>query len=494
MSRFHWRVALVGALLSVAVLSVSLQTARTTVAEETRRDSAVAGADTGSTEPGPATSQDDSAATDKAPSGKPKNSRKETAPKKKATTRKSTSQPSRSGRQGAGSGSVIGGGTAGPARSAGGSNPSGPGASPANGSSDSAPTAGSGSPAPINGKGGKATELPAPAGPDPAEVRKVMNIQDQHTPKLMDQKGVVGTSTGIDNDGNLVIRVYTNGVDKPVVPEKLGGVKVAIVESGPLNKRWQSSRLRQTRLNRATPIGVSAFVKTNTCSTGTLGCRLRDANGNIYALSNNHVFALENEAALGLPIYQPGQGDNLCRASADDVIGHLHKFIPIEFSASANNLVDAAIMSTKADLVNTSTLKDGYGVPHSKTVAAFLGQKVQKYGRTTGYRRGTVVGINATWVIGYDAGPARFVKQIDIIGENDGLIPFSAGGDSGSLIVDEQRRPVALLFAGGGFPIDVTAANPIDEVFKALAEMGLELEVDDSAATITGKAGSTKPN
>lgn len=494
MSRFNWRLASVCALLSFAVLYVSLQAARTTIAEEPKRGSTVAGSESGVTEPGAPASSDDDAATEETSPGKPKKSRKETAPKKK-TTRKPTLQPNRPGRQGSGGGATIGGGSVGPGRSSGNTTGSGSAGSSADGASDAAPaSSGSSSPAPIGGKGGNAADAPVQGGPDLAELKKVMNIQDQHTPKLMDQKGVVGTGTGIDKNGNLTIRVYTNGVDKPVIPAKLGGVKVEIVESGPITKRWQSSLLRRTRLNRATPIGVSAFVKANICATGTLGCRLRDADGNIYALSNNHVFALENEAALGLPIYQPGALDNLCRTNTDDIIGHLHKFVPIQFSASANNLVDAAVMTTKADLVNTSTLKDGYGVPHTQTVTAFLGQKVQKYGRTTGYRRGTVTGLNVTTIVGYDAGPARFVKQIEIIGENEGLIAFSAGGDSGSLIVDEHRRPVGLLFAGGGFPIDITIANPIDEVFKALSDLGLDLEVDDADATVTGKAGSTKPH
>ena len=42
--------------------------------------------------------------------------------------------------------------------------------------------------------------------------------------------------------------------------------------------------------------------------------------------------------------------------------------------------------------------------------------------------------------------------------------PFSLGGDSGSLIVNEDlMEPVALLFAGDG---NMTLANPIDEVLN----------------------------
>lgn len=488
MAKVRWRIASVCALLCVGALCFSLQTARTTVAEEPAREAA-ADSDKGA-------SDEDGSATEEG-SKKPKNSRKETPARKKTTRKPAAPQQNRIDRKkgASGPGMGISGGKSGTGGSTGNSSSNNSGASSSDaGSPGSGPPSdgGSGAGGPVKGGAGKADPAPVQGGPDPAMVKKVMAIQDRHTEDLMGRKGVVGTSTGLDKDGNLVVRVYTNGVDKPIIPAKLDGIKVDVIETGPINKRWQLPR--RTRLNRATPIGVSAFVKANICATGTLGCRLRDPSGNVYALSNNHVFALENEAALGLPIYQPGALDNLCRTNTDDIIGHLHKFVPIEFSTTASNVVDAAIMSTRADLVNSSTLKDGYGVPHTETAAAFLGQKVQKYGRTTGYRRGTVVGINTTVTVGYDGGPARFVKQIDIIGENEGLTPFSAGGDSGSLIVDEFRRPVALLFAGGGFPIDVTNANPIDEVLKAFSELGLELEVDDADATVTGKTGSTKPH
>ena len=86
---------------------------------------------------------------------------------------------------------------------------------------------------------------------------------------------------------------------------------------------------------------------------------------------------------------------------------------------------------------------------------------VQKYGRTTGHTRGKVTGINAILDVNYRTGRARFVDQIVVTGQG-----FSAGGDSGSLIVTDgrgrkDRRPVGLLFAGSP---NTTIANPIDLV------------------------------
>jgi hypothetical protein len=87
---------------------------------------------------------------------------------------------------------------------------------------------------------------------------------------------------------------------------------------------------------------------------------------------------------------------------------------------------------------------------------------VMKYGRTTGATTGNVVGLNATVNVGYSRGTARFVGQIIIRGKGK----FSDSGDSGSLIVNGNRRPVGLLFAGSSN--GYTIANKIGDVLAAL--------------------------
>jgi hypothetical protein len=68
-------------------------------------------------------------------------------------------------------------------------------------------------------------------------------------------------------------------------------------------------------------------------------------------------------------------------------------------------------------------------------------------------------------------GSLSFDNQIEI--ESVGRSSFSAGGDSGSLILDEENLGCALLFAGSerGGPNDrgLTYANPIATVLKRLA-------------------------
>jgi hypothetical protein len=121
-------------------------------------------------------------------------------------------------------------------------------------------------------------------------------------------------------------------------------------------------------------------------------------------------------------------------------------------------VIDAAIAASFTGLLDNATPSNGYGTPRSTTAAAFINQRVQKYGRTTGLTSGRVDAINAIVNVSYgSAGTARFVGQIVIRPGN-----FSAGGDSESLIVVQgganDRKPGGLLFAGS---ISATIANPI---------------------------------
>jgi hypothetical protein len=145
-------------------------------------------------------------------------------------------------------------------------------------------------------------------------------------------------------------------------------------------------------------------------------------------------------------------------------VGTLYDYEPIRFCSMGlcpANAIDAALAATTPEDLGVETPEGGYGAPRSTTAEARIGLKVQKYGRTTGHTRGRVTGLNATINVSYRTGTARFSNQIVITGDG-----FSAGGDSGSLIVTDgvlagDRRPVGLLFAGSA---NSTIANPIDAV------------------------------
>jgi hypothetical protein len=207
------------------------------------------------------------------------------------------------------------------------------------------------------------------------------------------------------------------------------------------------------------PIGVSSGHPDITA--GTIGARVTDGT-RVFALSNNHVFAASNGGRAGDNLLQPGVADG--GRNPDDAIGTLYDFEPIQFCvgmACPSNRLDAAVALTTPDDIGTETPEDGYGSPRPDPFEAMLGMRVQKYGRTTGQTEGRVTGINATIDVNYRTGVARFVGQVVVSGDG-----FSAGGDSGSLIVSKgllsaDRRPVGLLFAGSA---TTTLANPIDLV------------------------------
>lgn len=111
------------------------------------------------------------------------------------------------------------------------------------------------------------------------------------------------------------------------------------------------------------------------------------------------------------------------------------------------------------------------GTISASTVAASLKKAVKKSGRTTGLTRSTITGLNATVSVAYDnecAGGAAFTKTFtgQIIISNKGR--FLAGGDSGSLMVEDvatNPRAVGLLFAGSS---SLAVANPIGHVLAFL--------------------------
>ena len=285
-------------------------------------------------------------------------------------------------------------------------------------------------------------------------IQRAIQAQERHTPNLMARRGVVGTGVGLDPQGRPVIRVFVEDEDAARMPAQLDGVPVEREVTGLFRA------LSTTARHRPAPIGVSTGH--GDITAGTIGARVRDVNGTLYALSNNHVYANSNRASVGDPVYQPGPFD--AQPTEDNILGHLSDYVEIKFARGRSgpaNTVDAAIAeSTEAKLGN-ATLEDGYGVPNSETKAAVVGTEVQKYGRTTGLTEGKVSEINVSvWVDFGQGRRAYFVSQIRITPGG-----FSAGGDSGSLVVTKDgNHPVGLLFAGSDTS---TVANPIDEVLNA---------------------------
>jgi hypothetical protein len=185
-------------------------------------------------------------------------------------------------------------------------------------------------------------------------------------------------------------------------------------------------------------------------------------------LSNNHVLADENRGQRGDEILQPGRYDGGRRRI--DAVGTLDRFVRLNKRRA--NSVDCAIASLADGIEFATTL---YRV--GSLGGTFEGSPdeldlVEKLGRTTGHTHGRVTAFEVdNVVVEYDLGNLRFDDQIEIEGARTG--PFSAGGDSGSLIFTSgDRLAAALLFAGsqegGANGKGVTYANVLATVLKRL--------------------------
>jgi hypothetical protein len=225
----------------------------------------------------------------------------------------------------------------------------------------------------------------------------------------------------------------------------------------------QAANLYQTR---NTHLGVSGSIVNDIssafCCGGTLGSlvkRVLTTGTTYYILSNNHILARQDQAAPGEDISQPGLIDNGCRPAT----------IVADFTAAPKlgSNVDAAIAQLRDSLMDTTGFIQGIGTISSVVKAATVGLAVEKSGRTTGTTTGKIGSINASVNVQYQirCGQGKkyiisYTHQIVINGSG-----FSAGGDSGSLIVTSSscHQPVGLLFAGSSTS---TIANPIGEVLN----------------------------
>lgn len=325
-------------------------------------------------------------------------------------------------------------------------------------------------------------------------LQRALEASQRHAARLMEDRNIVGVGAGRDAEGNPTVQIYTRrGLGVGMLPALLDGVPVSEIVSGDIVAFQVKPSKKPTNPGGGKPgntpsfdpqgysdpiyMGVSSGWQGGICMTGTIGFRVT-ISGEQYVVSNNHVFADENQAQYST-IVQPGTYDNSCNLSTP--YATLSGWVNIVFSTSASNYADVAW--AKVDPNNGRVVEDGtpdpsmggYGdpghVPHPdamditnlNALGNLVDLPVQKYGRTTSHTKGVVTGIG-TFNIGYSTGAARFVNQI-VIQANRGK--FSDSGDSGSLIVtdDSNKSPVGLLFAGSR---KITLANPIGPVLDAL--------------------------
>jgi len=247
-----------------------------------------------------------------------------------------------------------------------------------------------------------------------------------------------------------------------LVPKTLNGIVTDVIEVGNMKAYSVENPavilLDYTERMRPAHPGVSIGHYRTTA--GTFGAVVYDKkNGQALILSNNHVLANSSNgrdlrAKIGDSILQPGAIDS-GRAS-ENVIARLKKYVALNDYPRINN-VDCAL----AQPLNDSWIAPeilGIGKVQAAVVAQ-VGMNVRKTGRTTGLTTGTIRAVNVTINIGYGSRRTlRFENQI--LTTN-----MSSGGDSGSLVMEENNKAVGLLFAGSD---QATLLNPIQKVLDIL--------------------------
>jgi hypothetical protein len=314
-----------------------------------------------------------------------------------------------------------------------------------------------------------------------------------HSPRLLSRSHVVATGAGYKVTAGKRTKELSVvcSVSRKVpleslaagdrVPREIDGVPTDVIQTGVI-------RALATRTERQRPAPGGVSIGHRDITAGTLGCLVRK-NGQVMILSNNHVLANSNDAQVGDPILQPGPIDG-GRLPAD-LIAELHQFVPISFGEppsdcrfasgvialfnagcrligsrtryriyrieATDNLVDAAIARPlNAVDVSGEILEIGRITGQGR---GELGMALQKSGRTTGLTRGEITQVAVTVDVSYGSGRvARFTDQL-MAGA------MSQGGDSGSAVLDGDKRLVGLLFAGSD---NSTIINRIEHVFSAL--------------------------
>lgn len=249
-------------------------------------------------------------------------------------------------------------------------------------------------------------------------------------------------------------------------------------------------------------MGTSGGNATDTngtfCCSGTLGSLIQRG-GSFFILSNNHVLDKSGLGSLGVdPITQPGLIDNNCQKGT--VVGTLAEAAAVKptsnitggpcsgstaplcgFSPSNVDAAIAAIVTSPSLGVDTTGTILDLGAAGTTSIAAappsvslanpstVLGanEGVAKSGRSSGLTCSVLQSINTQVSVDYKSAcngtvafTALYTNQLIIQGAT-----FSAGGDSGSLVVtSDTARPVGLLYGGNS---TTTAANPIQDVFTA---------------------------
>lgn len=326
-----------------------------------------------------------------------------------------------------------------------------------------------------------------------SEIQAIRTLLKETRPTFFDRANVVATGVGYkftSGKRTMAIAIVCSVTKKipmdelserDLVPPEIDGIPTDVIQTG-------NFRVHQSHTSRQRPAPGGISIGHKDITAGTLGCLVKK-NGQTVILSNNHILANSNAASVGDPILQPGPHDG--GKFPDDHIADLLQFVPITFAGAPSNcsvargatgvlnglarmvgsntrfnavrpyagenLVDCAIAQPLNPSDVTNTILE-MGTIQSQAQGE-LGLSVKKSGRTTGLTQGEITQVDVSVNVQYGPGQvALFTDQL-MAG------PMSQGGDSGSVVLDNDNRLVGLLFAGSD---NSTIINRVEHVFSAL--------------------------
>lgn len=357
-----------------------------------------------------------------------------------------------------------------------------------------------------------------PQKPKDKNLRRIVKIKNELTMRWLRKgasKKIHAIGIGKLESGDYCIQIFINEANNPPfelrpaeqipnVYKNIPLVIVAMPQASFLSDQdffanFSSEEYRKLiRGHQETIIGGISGANANLDNnSGTIGyfCRKKSflmRRSEVYLLSNSHVFAdlrRMNVEAHDF-ILQPSPGES----GKSRPIAELTNLSPLIFDNDVTdaNRIDVAI----AKLFKHQEHK--FILPFIGEIKRFvekedfeIGEKAQKFGRTTGYTRGHLFSVALDIWIKYDrtGKDAFFADQFLIETDKTQYEKFVDKGDSGSLLVDGETNAVGLIFAGANGKIDLKdtevktqiavnnygVANPISDVMK---EMKIELIFD----------------
>ncbi|MCU0496366.1 MAG: S1 family peptidase [Anaerolineae bacterium] len=173
------------------------------------------------------------------------------------------------------------------------------------------------------------------------EIQNLLQAQAANEAQLLAKQNVIGVAVGYKESGGVVTDelavIALVEEKKPVaqlapdelVPKQVNGVRTDVYEVGKLRAL---QNLPKDRFRPTIPAGVSAGH--HRVTAGTLGAIVKDrVTGALLLLSNNHVFANNNEAQVNDPILQPAPMDG--GQNPLDIVARLERFAPLRFIEDA---------------------------------------------------------------------------------------------------------------------------------------------------------------